>query len=213
MTDASHEATTASRRPYRGQSPSARLADRRRRLLDAGLDSFGTVGYFGTSIEALCAAAQVSNRSFYEHFSSKEELLLAVYDELLGDVRAGVLEALSRRPLELTTGARAGLHAFVEAVVEDDRKAHVVIAGLIGVSERCEQRRRQELRAFARVIADGIRTFDPEIAAVRELPVLSMALVGATIEALIDWLSSARDVPIERVLDELVHVFEGAITR
>ncbi len=212
MEDAPHEPAPARRRAYRGQSPSARLADRRRRLLDAGLDSFGTVGYFGASIEALCAAAQVSNRSFYEHFDSKEELLLAVYDELLEDLRARVLTALGRRQTEFATGARDGLHAFVDALIEDDRKAHVVIVGLIGVSERCERRRREALRTFADVIADGIRTFDPGIAAARNLPVLAMALVGATIEVLIDWLS-AREIPIEQVLDELVHLFESAITR
>jgi AcrR family transcriptional regulator len=212
MDDAPNETAPMAHRSYRGQSPSARLADRRRRLLDAGLDSFGTVGYFGASIEAMCAAAQVSNRSFYEHFGSKEELLLAVYDELLEDLHARVLAALGRRPMEFATGARAGLHAFVAAVVEDARTAHVVIVGLIGVSERCERRRREALRTFAGVIADGIRTFDPEIAAVRNLPVLAIALVGATIEALIDWLGT-REVPIERVLDELVHLFERAITR
>lgn len=209
--DETRSGAPVSQRDYRGQSPSARLADRRRRLVEGGLDAFGTVGYFGTSIEALCAAAQVSNRSFYEHFASKEDLLLAVYDELLEDLHARVVAALSRRPMEFATGARAGLHAFVEALLEDDRKAQVVIVGLIGVSERCERRRRVALRSFAEVIAVGIETFNPEVAGARNLPVLAMALVGATIETLIDW-RSAPVVPVEELLDELVHLFEAAIT-
>lgn len=198
-------------REYRGQTAVARDADRRRRLVEAGLESFGSVGFFGTSIEGLCAAAHVSNRSFYEHFRSKEELLLAIYDQLLEDLENRVVTALSRRQPDFAAFARAGLEAFAEVLREDDRKAQIVIVGLIGVSERCEQRRRAALRAFAQVVSQGIRTFDGDIERRRDLPVLSMALVGATIESFIDWLSGPG-VAVEQVIDELVHLYTAAVT-
>lgn len=197
-------------REYGGRPAEARDADRRRRLFEAGLQSFGTVGYFGTSIEALCTAAHVSNRSFYEHFDSKEDLLVAIYDELLEDLQRRVVEALSARQADFAAFAHAGLEAFIEILREDDRKAQIVIVGLIGVSERCEHHRRSALRAFAQVISDGVRTFDAEIERTRDLKVLSMALVGATIESLIDWMS-APDASIGDVIDELVHLYTAAV--
>ena len=201
----------STQRDYRSQSPLARDAARRRRLLDAGLESFGTVGYFGSSIEAICAAARVSNRSFYEHFRSKEDLLLEIYDELLEDLESRVVAAISRHQPDFSAFARAGLQAFIEVISEDDRKAHVVIVGLVGVSERCERRRRRALRAFAKLISGGIRTFDAKIGKRRNLDVLSMALVGATIESLIDW-RSAPGTAVDEVLDELVHLYTAAVT-
>ena len=51
------QATTG--RPYGGRSPEERRADRRRRLLDAALDRFGTTGYASTSITELCSSAGV----------------------------------------------------------------------------------------------------------------------------------------------------------
>lgn len=197
-------------RPYGGQSTADRDADRRSRLLDAALVCFGTLGYSGTTVEGVCSAAHVSTRSFYEIFAGKEDLLLAVYDRELAAIQARVVAAL-RDPADDFRGfARVGLKAFTDAVLEDDHRAQLVIQGLIGVSPRSEQRRRQALRAFAALISDGIQTFDPRISRKRELPVLSMALVGATIEVLIDWLNSPR-VAIEDVLDELAHLYVWSV--
>src|SRR6266536_445680 len=58
--DQAVEPRQAVERRYRGRLPDERRAERRRRLLGAGLELFGTVGYHGTSIERLCAQAGVN---------------------------------------------------------------------------------------------------------------------------------------------------------
>ena len=77
-------------RRYRGRLPDERRADRRRRLLDAGLELFGTVGYHGTSIERLCAQAGVTARHFYQEFSGREALLAALFGEIVSEVGQAV---------------------------------------------------------------------------------------------------------------------------
>ncbi len=69
-------------RTYRGRSPEERRAERRERLLEAGLKLFGGEGYAATSIERLCAHARVTARHFYEEFPTREALLLAVFDRM-----------------------------------------------------------------------------------------------------------------------------------
>ena len=49
-------------RTYRGITPAQRQAARRERLMDAGLELFGTVGYARTSIRAVSAAAPPNTR-------------------------------------------------------------------------------------------------------------------------------------------------------
>ncbi|MGZ6827110.1 MAG: TetR/AcrR family transcriptional regulator, partial [Mycobacteriales bacterium] len=68
-------------RVYGGRSEEERRADRRARLVAAGLELFGTEGWAGATIERLCAGAGVATRSFYEEFSSREALLRAVYED------------------------------------------------------------------------------------------------------------------------------------
>src|SRR5690242_4478130 len=77
-------------RVYGGRSERERRADRRARLLAAGLDLFGTDGWTATTIEKLCTAAGVATRSFYEEFASREALLLAVFEDVLAGVVAEV---------------------------------------------------------------------------------------------------------------------------
>jgi AcrR family transcriptional regulator len=198
-------------RLYAGQTAATRDADRRARLLAAALQAFGTRGYFATAIEDLCAEAHIGTRSFYVFFATKEDLLLALYDELTDEVRAAVRGALERAPLEHAASARAGLMAFTGALLEDERKARVVIDGLIGVSPRCERRRREELRAFAAVIAQQrAKVGGPPMGEV-ELHVLMTALVGATIEVLVDWLRDRRG-PLEPVVDQLVNLYVAPLT-
>jgi len=86
-----------------------RSVDKRARLKTAGLALFGEKGYENTSIEEIARRAKLAVGSFYQHFRSKRQMLLALMDELLEklsqldlqpqaatDVRAGLRELLSR---------------------------------------------------------------------------------------------------------------------
>src|ERR1041384_3464475 len=67
------------RRTYGGRAAADRRAERRERLLEAGLQLFGTEGYATSSIEKLCTHAGVSTRNFYEEFNAREDLLMALH--------------------------------------------------------------------------------------------------------------------------------------
>jgi AcrR family transcriptional regulator len=86
-----------------------RSLEKRERLKAAGLLLFGQQGYEGTCIDDVARQAKLAVGSFYQHFRSKRQLLLALMDELLKklsqldfqprgstDVRAVVHELLSR---------------------------------------------------------------------------------------------------------------------
>lgn len=55
-------------------------SDHRRRLLDAMAQAVASKGYGAVTIADLAAAARVSKRSFYEHFTDKADCLVALYD-------------------------------------------------------------------------------------------------------------------------------------
>ena len=77
--------------------------DRRRRaLLDAVIEDAGRNGIGGRSLRDLAAAAGTSHRMLIHHFGSREELLLAVVEEVerrqvatLGDLPADLADAVA----------------------------------------------------------------------------------------------------------------------
>lgn len=110
---------TVSGRTYAGESASDRAGRRRRQLLDAGLELFGTAGYRATTVRLLCREARVSDRYFYEQFDSTEDLLVAVYDECTARLEAAALTALGDGDGDVGDLARRGLDAFLALVEED----------------------------------------------------------------------------------------------
>ncbi|WP_211293742.1 TetR/AcrR family transcriptional regulator [Lentzea kentuckyensis] len=63
-----------------------RGVERRREIVDAAIELFGTNGYAGTGVAAIAKKADVTPSAVIHHFGSKENLLKAVLDEF--DARA-----------------------------------------------------------------------------------------------------------------------------
>ena len=108
-------------RLWQGQTPDAREADRRQRLVEAGLELVGTQGVAALTMRAACREAAVGPRYFYDVFATREELLEAVYDETVGRIREPILSAVVAAA-ESEGVAAAMLAAFdtAVAVVEGD---------------------------------------------------------------------------------------------
>jgi len=91
-----------------------RSLEKRARLKAAGLVLFGEKGYESTSIDEVARRAKLAVGSFYQHFRSKRQLLLALMDELL--------EKLSRLDFHPRTGAdvRAVVHELLARAFSHD---------------------------------------------------------------------------------------------
>jgi AcrR family transcriptional regulator len=75
------------------------MADTKERILDAAERLFGEMGYDGTSLRAITAAAKVNIAAVNYHFKSKEELLRAVLTRRIrpvNDQRLAMLDAYER---------------------------------------------------------------------------------------------------------------------
>ncbi|WP_188111345.1 TetR/AcrR family transcriptional regulator [Nocardioides antri] len=123
MTTTAAAASTQERtgRLWQGQTPDAREADRRQRLVEAGIDLVGTQGVAALTMRAACREASVGPRYFYELFATREELLEAVYDETVSRIRTPILAAVvdAAESVGVTAAIIAAFDTAV-AVVEDD---------------------------------------------------------------------------------------------
>lgn len=192
-------------RVYGGRSERERRADRRARLLAAGLDLFGTEGWSATTIEKLCSAAGVATRSFYEEFASREALLLAVFEDVLADVVTVVTPRVMGRG-SVAEQVRAGLGGYVEHLTADPRRARVVHHE-IRVAGTLEDQRQAAVVRFAELIVQTARLPDTQ-----HTHTVGIALAGAVSEVLVDWVAQPEPRPETGPLVEvLVDLYLAAL--
>ncbi len=113
--------TASSGRLWQGQTPDAREADRRQRLVEAGLELVGTQGVAALTMRAACREASVGPRYFYDVFATRDDLLEAVYDETVVRIREPILAAVvAAAESEGVPAAIVTAFDTAVAVVEDD---------------------------------------------------------------------------------------------
>ncbi len=209
------DAETGTGRRYGGKTVEERRAERRDRLLDAGLERFGTAGYPSTTIEGICAAAGVTARHFYEEFGSREELLRAVYDREIDATTVAVVTTMAdavEHPRDLESRVRSGVGAFVGAFLDDPRRARIVCIESVGVSPELEAHRRSVIHAFARILQlEMERLAEAGLTTARDFTLTTRALVGGTNEAVIDWIVESSSVPIEDLATVIADLYLAVI--
>ncbi|MFF0559423.1 TetR/AcrR family transcriptional regulator [Streptomyces sp. NPDC004266] len=82
-------------------SPALPLRERkklrtRQTLIDTALELFGARGFDGVTLDGLCEAAEVSKRTFFRYFDSKEDVAMAPTQDLW----AAFLDVLENRPAD-----------------------------------------------------------------------------------------------------------------
>lgn len=202
----------AAGRQYAGRTGAERRAERRTRILDAGLRLFGTQGYLATSIEALCTAANVSTRSFYEEFGSREELLIALHDIANRHAVDAVTAALQSAGDGITERASAAARAFAGAMTPDPRWSRIAYVEIVGVSQAVEARRQDWMARWATLLeSEGTRFAARGLAPQRSFALTAVGMVGAINELLAHWMAQRRRDDIEDVIGEIVRLLVAAL--
>lgn len=81
--------------PLPSRTRATTLVDRRDLLIDAAIDLFGRRGYWATTMDDIGAAADIAGPSIYQHFTSKSDLLVAVFIRGNEGLRLGLSRALA----------------------------------------------------------------------------------------------------------------------
>ena len=208
--------SAATGRRYRDQSATERRADRRARLFEAAVQAFGTHGYRSTSIEQLCAAARISTRNFYEEFPGREELLIALHDDLNARALEAVVRAIGEvDPDDLEARARAGTLAYFRVMTSDRRWARIALVESVGVSPAAQAHREAAIDRFAELIRfEATRLAEAGILPRRDYRLTSVALVGAINGLINTWTADPEwDEHFDDVVDEAAQLIVVAASR
>ena len=200
---------TAGRR-YGGREAAQRQQERRTRLIQAGLDLFGTSGYASVSVKQVCSHAGLTQRYFYESFRDREDLLAGVYNDLIATISAETARAAAAAAPDVDAQLRAGLEVFIRALAGDARMARLVLIEVVGASPRLEVRRREVLHEFAAMVAAVVGPLPaPEVPSSR-VTMTAMSLVGGVNELLVDWTLGHQKAAVEELIDLSYTLFIAA---
>lgn len=185
-------------RSYGGRDDESRRSARRIRLLEAAFELFGDPSGSPASVERICSRASVATRSIYEEFGGRNQLLLAVHDEVIDATRAAVDMGIERAPRSSEARTRAAVKAYVMFLTTDPRRARV--AHLPMPPSGVTSQRRPPAAALVDRLVDAPSTS----AEGRRLTVI--ALMGAVNELLLDWSQTASPDAVPDLIDEITHL-------
>lgn len=158
----------------------------------------------GATVEKLCAAASLNKRYFYESFDDLDGLAAAVVEGIADSVRAatvGAAEAVAQEPLEVQ--AIAGVAAAVRTLVDDPRRARVLLGG-VAASPELHVHRTTAMHRLTDVLIDHGRTVHG--VELENDPLAKVApafIVGGTADAILAFVNGAVDLSVDELIAQL----------
>ena len=199
--------TRAPRRAYGGISASERVAARRAKLLDAGLELFGTRGFASTGVKDVCCEAGLTDRYFYESFNDSGALFLAVFDRLTDELFEAVATAAVAAGGDPERQLHDAIAAFVQALAADPRKTRVIFAEPAAAGPAAAAHMRTTLRRFAGLVAATARQHVPPGTSDEDIQLLALSLVGLLDRAMTERLDGELAMPVDRLVERCVALY------
>ncbi|MFY9916923.1 MAG: TetR/AcrR family transcriptional regulator [Mycobacterium sp.] len=193
-------------RPYRGVEASERLTQRRRRLLDAGLDLLGADSSESElTVRAVCKRSGLTARYFYESFTDKDEFVAAVFDAAVADVATTTQAAVAASPR--AEQGRAGMANLVRIVSTDSRVGRLLFD--VHMSNPVILRKRSDLGGiFAFLLAQHLATALRRDQTGRSNAAVHF-VVGGVSQTISAWLAGEVDLGEDQLIDQLTAILDA----
>ena len=203
-------------RAYGGLTSEERRRVRRERLLEAGLEVFGSRGLSQSTMRDICTRARLSDRYFYESFANVQDVFEAIYlqlrEELLVRLQ-GAMTGLPPEPLEIT---KAVLHAFFSFVQEDPRRARIMLIDVMGLryspqlGDETEDAHVYRADPYVRAMLDPLRAMYPAVDRLGiDLELVYQTMIGMTVQSAATWVDKGFDKSVDEIVRHNMFAWEG----
>lgn len=193
-------------RPYRGVEASDRLAERRSRLLEAGLTILGSDDDPSElTVRGICRQAGVTARYFYESFTDKDDLVGAVYDGVIADIAASTQSAVAAAPPRGEN--RAAMANIAQAVADDPRIGRLLFNSRLANPVLVRKRREAGgllTRLYGRDVGSALGVQESERG--KAVAYFAVAGVAQTFSA---WLDGDVELAADQLVDQLTAILDA----
>lgn len=174
----------------------------RRRLLDATEQLAAERGVAGATIERIAKRARVSSVSFYDHYGSREEVVVAAFERAVAEAQSGLAAAVPTG-LDWPDQVRTGLRALLAMIAAEPARATLCLVEAQRGGEALEQRYETMLDLAVPKLRQGRLL----VSATEDLPeALEEATVAGVAWLLREQLEAGGAESIEELLPRLLDI-------
>ncbi|MEN8992336.1 TetR/AcrR family transcriptional regulator [Acinetobacter sp. YH12097] len=203
------QAKNVKERQFKGLSLSERKQARREKLIEAGIEAYGTHGFFSVTVKDICLEAKLTERYFYESFKKSEQLFQTIFLKLIDELQQNVMQAIMQASTDSKKMIEAGLTALLLTLKNNPRMARIIYIDAMLVQELHNQATIHEtMMRFDRMIHAFVMLMMPNIdRSEREISMVATGLNGYVTQIAIRWVMSGYKQPIDEVLSSCSVVF------
>jgi AcrR family transcriptional regulator len=190
-----------------------RVGNKRERIIVAAAKLFGDKGYHDTTTAEIAESAGVAAGTIYIYFSSKEELLVAVFEEFLGKHMDALRDGIAS---ETTPGdkLRRLLSLGLQLMQDHPESAQIFLSQLRQSTQMIRTVAKRSSRAYKdvieEVVSEGVRS---GLCRQLEIPAAASMLFGAFQQVVLDWVADDCSYDVTTKRDELVNFVLHGICR
>ena len=196
-------------RQFKGLSLTERKQARREKLIEAGIEAYGTHGFFAVTVKDICNEAKLTERYFYESFKKSDELFQTILLTLIDQLQHNVMQAIMQASSDPRKMIEAGLTALLTTLRDNPRMARIIYIDAMLVQELHNQATIHEtMLRFDRMIQAFVMLMMPHIdRSEREISFVATGLNGYVTQIAIRWVVSGFKQSLEDVLSSCSIVF------
>ncbi len=180
-----------------------RVGNKRARIIAAAAKLFGDKGYHDTTTAEIAESAGVAAGTIYIYFSSKEELLVAVFEEFLGRHMEQLREGVEREKTPRDKLMRLLTHGL-ELMQNNPDSARIFLSQLRQSTKMITTVSKRSSRAYKDII-EKVLTDCARAGACREIdvPAVASMLFGAYQSIVLDWVADGCSYTLTDLAGEL----------
>ena len=201
--------TITKERQFKGLSMAERQQARREKLIEAGIQAYGTHGFFSVTVKDICTEAKLTERYFYESFKKSEHLFQTIFLKLIDELQQNVMQAMMQASSDPKKMIEAGLTALLTTLRDNPRMARIIYIDAMLVQELHNQATIHEtMGRFDRMIQAFVMLMMPNLSrSEQEISLVSTGLNGYVTQISIRWVMSGFKQSMEEVLSSCSIVF------
>ena len=186
--------------------------NKRTRIIDSAIVIFAEKGYHLVNMNDIATKAEVAVRTIYRYFNNKEDLLIAIFEEKMGEL----IQELEQRLQKIEDPSEklfAFIHQHFSQIEAKPQLAHVFQVELRQSHRFFREYRPQKLWEYLQILQNIILLGQEQGIFKRNLQVkiIQWTLFGALDEMSIHWVLSREKTSLVDVTQEVFDIFIGGL--
>lgn len=184
----------------------------RARLIAGMAEAAAEKGYAATTIADVVSRAQVSRRTFYEHFDDKDACFLAAYDASADLLMAFVAEAVEDPDLTWQERIAAGVSTYLNTLAHEPALTRVFLIEVLAAGPPALKRRRAVHQRFAELVHGLVEAHRDELPENWSLDsMMAAAIIGAIDELALIAVEDGRAAELPHLASTAVHLVQATL--